>query len=455
MTETANSNSGASFRDRVVASGLVEAAIVDEAVALVRAEAANHASPPGETDDERLADKLVELGHLNRWQAGQLLRGRVRFTLGPYRIIDALGQGGMGQVFKGEHTVMKRLVAVKVLPRQKSTPDAMARFRREIQAQAQLDHPNLVRALDAGHDGNVDYLVTEYVRGADLRRIVRTQGKMGMAEAASIIWQAAHGLAHAHAKGLIHRDIKPGNLLVTPEGLTKISDLGLVGFFTDEGRTDLEGRKIVGTADYLSPEQITSPESLTPASDIYSLGCTLYYAVTGKVPYPGGSVRDKARAHLNSQPLDPRRLNPTLDDEFVDLIADMMAKDVAMRIQTAEEVIARIAPWVRVPVPVAAATILQTAHPPLAGFPPSDSGAIGLPPGSSASGVIAPPDSSRQRTEAVDQATEETVPMFEVDTFRSSPRLFGLPLFVAIALLALMAGAATILAVSFARLLFG
>ena len=455
MTETANSNSGASFRDRVVASGLVEAAIVDEAVALVRAEAANNASPPGETDDERLADKLVELGHLNRWQAGQLLRGRVRFTLGPYRIIDALGQGGMGQVFKGEHTVMKRLVAVKVLPRQKSTPDAMARFRREIQAQAQLDHPNLVRALDAGHDGNVDYLVTEYVRGADLRRIVRTQGKMGMAEAASIIWQAAHGLAHAHAKGLIHRDIKPGNLLVTPEGLTKISDLGLVGFFTDEGRTDLEGRKIVGTADYLSPEQITSPESLTPASDIYSLGCTLYYAVTGKVPYPGGSVRDKARAHLNSQPLDPRRLNPTLDDEFVDLIADMMAKDVTMRIQTAEEVIARIAPWVRVPVPVAAATILQTAHPPLAGFPPSDSGAIGLPPGSSASGVIAPPDSSRQRTEAVDQATEETVPMFEVDTFRSSPRLFGLPLFVAIVLLALMAGAATILAVSFARLLFG
>ena len=245
----------------------------------------------------------------------------------------------MGQVFKAEHAMMGRIVAVKVLPRSKSTPEAIASFFREMRAQAQLDHQNLVRAYHAGHDGNVYFLVTEYVPGTDLRRLIRRRSKLSMSTAAVIVDAGGQGLAHAHSRGLIHRDVKPGNLLVTPDGITKVSDLGLADYFSDEVPADAKGGKIVGTADYLSPEQITMPDRLTGASDVYSLGCTLYYAVTGKVPFPGGTTRDKARAHCQLPPIDPRRFNPELSDDFVEVIADMMAKRVEERIQTAEEVV--------------------------------------------------------------------------------------------------------------------
>ena len=202
------------------------------------------------------------MGRLNRWQAEQLRAGRTKFNLGPYQIIDSIGQGGMGQVFKAEHTVMGRVVAVKVLPRSRSTPEAIQNFSREIRAQAQLDHENLVRAYDAGHDGNVHFLVTEYVPGTDLRRLIRGQGLLPMNTAASIITQAARGLEHAHNRGLIHRDVKPGNLLVTPEGRCKVSDLGLAGYFQDSDQADVYGGKVVGTADYWCPSKSPRPTSL-------------------------------------------------------------------------------------------------------------------------------------------------------------------------------------------------
>jgi serine/threonine protein kinase len=309
------------FQSRCLASGLVSEAHMADALRSLQ-----QVGPPAELTDEALAARLV--------------------ALGPYRVIDSIGQGGMGQIFKAEHTLMGRIVAVKVLPRHRSSPEAIACFHREIRAQAQLDHESLVRALDAGHDGNVHYLVTEYVPGTDLRRLVRRHGPLDMATAASIISQAARGLSHAHAIGLIHRDVKPGNILVTPDGRTKVSDLGLADYFdaTVVAATGRRGR-IVGTADYLSPEQISAPESLTPASDVYSLGCTLYYAVTGKVPFPGGETRDKIYSHLNLQPIDPRRFNPHLSQEFVDVIAAMMAKKPQERIGTGEEVAERLAPW--------------------------------------------------------------------------------------------------------------
>ena len=325
------------FRTAAMASGLVERVDLDEAEASLRA-----AGLRGPISGQHLAEALVDLDRINRWQAEQLLAGRSRFNLGPYQIIDSIGQGGMGQVFRAEHTVMGRIVAVKVLPRHRSSPEAIHSFQREIRAQAQLDHENLVRALDAGHDGNVHYLVTEYVPGTDLRRLVRRAGPLHLDAAVSIIVQAARGLGHAHWRGLIHRDVKPGNVLVTPDGRAKVSDLGLASNFDTEA-VDVESDKIVGTADYLSPEQIMSPERMTPASDIYSLGCTLYYAVTGKVPFPVGTPRDKARAHCRSQPIDPRRLNPSLSVDFADVIADMMAKDPAERIASTDEVIARLA----------------------------------------------------------------------------------------------------------------
>lgn len=335
------------FERCALASGLLTEADLEEARAAGRwADADSLSAKPPRTAEE-LAERLVAMGRLNRWQAKQLLEGRTRFTLGPYRIIDYLGQGGMGQVFKAEHTVLGRIVAIKVLPRSKSTPEAIANFHREIRAQAQMDHPNLVRAFDAGEDGNVHYLVVEYVPGRDLRRLVRQDGPLDMFQAAPIISQVAQGLHYAHSMGMIHRDVKPGNVLVTPEGAAKLSDLGLAGPLGGDAEQDPRFGKIVGTADYISPDQVERPWEPTPAWDIYSLGCTLYYAVTGKVPFPGGNTADKVRAHLMLRPLDPRRLNPGLSAEFVDVMADMMAKDPALRIKTAEEVSVRLAPWVQ------------------------------------------------------------------------------------------------------------
>ena len=337
--------SRATFRSTALASGIITASDLREAETVIRSEMAKRGSPAGEVSGDQLAQQLVAMGRINRWQAAQLKVGRTRFTLGPYRITDSIGQGGMGQVFKAEHTLMGRVVAIKVLPRNKSTPLAIASFTHEIRAQAQLDHENLVRAFDAGHDGNVHFLVTEFVPGTDLRKFVRSRSRLTMQEAATIISQAASGLAHAHSRGLIHRDIKPGNLLVTPEGLTKVSDLGLAGFLESNLGEDPRAGKIIGTADYLSPEHIRSPLNVLPASDVYSLGCTLYYAVTGKVPFPGGSTREKARRHCEDIPLNPKRFNPELSDEFVDVLAAMMEKDPAKRIPTAEEVMDRLAPW--------------------------------------------------------------------------------------------------------------
>jgi len=334
------------LRRSALASGLLSVEQILEAEAHVRA----GCGPVGtrlDVGDEALAAKLVELGRVNRWQAEQLKAGRTKFNLGPYQVLDSIGQGGMGQVFKGEHRLMGRIVAIKVLPRYRSTPEAIASFTREIRAQAKFDHENLVRAFDAGHDGNVYFLVTEYVAGTDLRKLLKARGRLSMQEAATIIVQAARGLGHAHARGMVHRDVKPGNLLVTPSGQTKVSDLGLAGFLGGDDPEDPRAGRIVGTADYLSPEHIISPATITATSDIYSLGCTLYYAVTGKVPFPGGTARDKARRHCEDTPLNPRRFNPDLTDDFIDVIAAMMEKDPARRLPTMQHVIDRLAPWAR------------------------------------------------------------------------------------------------------------
>lgn len=332
------------FRRSALASGLLSVEQILEAEKSLRA-VGSAVGTWIEIADDQLAAKLVEMGRLNHWQAEQLKIGRSKFNLGPYQILDSIGQGGMGQVFKAEHRLMGRVVAIKVLPRHRSTPDAIASFTREIRAQARFDHENLVRAFDAGHDGNVYFLVTEFVPGADLRKLVRARGKLSMQDAATIISQAARGLAHAHSRGMVHRDVKPGNLLVTPGGQTKVSDLGLAGFLGVDDPGDPRAGRIVGTADYLSPEHITAPSNLSPASDVYSLGCTLYYAVTGKVPFPGGTSRDKARRHCEETPLNPRRFNLDLSDEFIDVIAAMMEKDPERRLRSGEEVVARLAPW--------------------------------------------------------------------------------------------------------------
>jgi len=333
------------FEQCVLASGLLTEKQLDEARSSVRwsrGEVTDANAPPS---DPQLADRLVELGALNAWQAKQLLDGRTKFNLGSYWIVDSIGKGGMGQVFKAQLDKVGRTVAVKVLPRNKCTPEAIANFSREIKAMVSLNHPKLVSAIDSGQDGKVYYLVTEYVDGVDLRKLVRRAGPLSMTAAANIIYQVADGLEHAHSKGIIHRDVKPGNVLVTPSGETKLSDLGLAGPLESTAENDPRYGKIVGTADYLSPDQVKNPWNPTPAWDVYALGCTLYYIVTGKVAFPGGSASDKARAHCELRPLDPRLLNPRLTPEFVDMLAEMMAKDPTERIPSTAAVKERLKPW--------------------------------------------------------------------------------------------------------------
>lgn len=332
------------FHASALHSGLVTAAQWSAAEAAVRSRLAAPDQHPPQSLSDAIAEYLVEHGTLTHYQAHQLRTGRTKLNLGPYLITDWIGQGGMGQVFKAVHQVMGRQCAVKVLPLQRATPEARESFLREIRLQAGLDCPYLVRAFDAGQDGNVHYLVTEYVPGTDLRRLIRSRGPMPMEQAAAVVMQAALGLDYAHRQGLVHRDVKPGNVLVTPDGHAKVSDVGLAAWSMGLD-ADPRAGKIVGTADYLSPEQIRSPLSVGPASDIYSLGCTLYYTVCGKVPFPGGDTASKCRRHCEETPWHPRKFVPELDEEFVEIIADMMEKDPARRMQSAAEVARRLEPW--------------------------------------------------------------------------------------------------------------
>ncbi len=342
------------FATSALNCGLVTTEDLDEARRLLELRSTNGESASTLASDETLAGQLVFMGRLNRWQADQLLAGRSDFHLGPYFLTDSLGYGGMGQVFKAEHTIMGREVAIKVLPRHKSTPEAIEHFLREVRTQAQLDHENLVRAHDAGHDKQVWFLVTEYVPGADLRKLVRREGPLSMSAAASIVMQVARGLDYAHRRSLIHRDIKPGNVLVMPDGRAKVSDLGLAGFFVEGRIDDNRKNKIVGTADYIAPEQVSRPGFANVQSDLYSLGCTLYYAVTGKVPFPGGTHKEKWQAHRTQEPIDPRRFSPAISGDFCKLISFLMAKDPEKRPQSAADVISLCAAWVDAESPLVA-----------------------------------------------------------------------------------------------------
>ncbi|NDC64135.1 MAG: serine/threonine protein kinase [Planctomycetia bacterium] len=348
------------FRETALASGLVDEASVAAAEAEVRFRIDANADKAAR--DRALADVLVERGQLSRFQADQMLAGRRKLTLGQYRITDAVGQGGMGQVFKAEHAMMGRVVAVKVLPRAKSTPETEAAFQREIRMLGRLDHENLVRALDAGHDGKVFYLVTEFVAGVDLRKQVARYGTLTDEAAASVITQAARGLAYAHEQGLVHRDVKPGNLLVTEEGRVKVLDLGLAGSVIEEESTRL-GR-VVGTMDYMAPEQIRSPDTAGPPADVYGLGCTLYFALAGQVPFPGGTRQEKARRQLEEAPIPIRQLAPHVSDGLCSVVDDMMRKSPRERIATAEMVIERLRPWTP-DVPVRMARKPVSRHRPL------------------------------------------------------------------------------------------
>lgn len=365
--DSSSTPAAARLRDTAAASGLLQPGQFEAAEAEVRRAMSEGAVGPTAWD-QAVADQLVLEGLLTKFQAREMLVGRRRFRLGQYTVLDEIGRGGMGQVFRAEHAMMGREVAIKVLPRAKSTPEYEAAFRREIRMLARLDHENLVRALDAGHDAKVYYLVTELVPGVDLRRQVLKYGPLDAIAAASVITQAARGLAYAHEQGLVHRDIKPGNLLVTQDGRVKVLDLGLAGSTLDP-ETVSTGR-VVGTMDYMAPEQIRAPDAVGPAADVYSLGCTLYFVLSGQVPFPGGTRKEKAQRQLNEPPVPLGQLVPHVDPELRRVVAAMMHKAAEERIGSAAEVIQRLAPWTpRTLVPMSRTPVAEGQRQPADGYP--------------------------------------------------------------------------------------
>jgi len=327
--------------DLVRRSGLVEEDQLTAALQELR--------PSAEGDVDSLASRIVEKGLITRWQADKLLEGRHKgFFLGKYKLLDLLGSGGMSHVYLAEHVLMQRRVAIKVLPKNRVEDTSyLARFHREAQAAAALDHPNIVRAYDVDNDGNNHYIVMEYVEGRDLQHIVKDDGPLDYVTAADFIRQAAEGLSHAHAAGLIHRDVKPANLLVNRKKVVKVLDLGLARF-TGEDKASLTvayDENVLGTADYLAPEQALDSHGVDARADIYSLGCSMYYALTGHPPFAEGTLPQRLMMHQKQPPPSIYNDRPDAPEELVDICLKMMAKKADHRYQSMDEVSEALTQW--------------------------------------------------------------------------------------------------------------
>jgi serine/threonine protein kinase len=303
-----------------------------------------------------VARGLVQMGLLTKFQAQLLLVGRTHgFVLGQYRILDQLGQGGMGRVFKAEHVTMGRTVAIKVLaPQHTKTEKARQLFMREVRAAGKLMHPNIVTAHDANEIDGRHYLVMEFIDGPNLDQLVRDRGPLPVGLACDIVRQAASGLQCAFEQGMVHRDIKPSNLLLQRTGTTlssgylvKILDFGLarLGDTAEVGNNNTTTSNVVmGTPDYLSPEQARDLHLVDIRSDLYSLGCTFYFLLTGQVPFPGGTTVEKLNRHTTDEPLPVEQLRPDLPQEVADIVQCLLAKNPVNRYQTPAELVMDLVP---------------------------------------------------------------------------------------------------------------
>jgi serine/threonine-protein kinase len=306
---------------------------------------------PGATD---LVAELVRRRWLTHFQAELLLAGRAsEMVVGQYVLLERLGQGGMGTVYKAQHRVLKAVRALKIIhPERLTGPNAVKRFFQEVEAVGKLFHPNIILPHDAGVTGGAYFLAMEYVPGADLGRLLDRGGPLPPADAAEFIRQGALAMQHAHERGLVHRDIKPANLLVSSaDGRVKLLDLGLarVRALEEEGagpQTALtQAGAMMGTPDYMAPEQAVDSHSVDIRADIYALGCTLYHVLAGRPPFPGGSVMDKLIKHRTQEAQPLESLRKDLPPGLSAVVRKAMAKSAAERHQTPDELASALAPF--------------------------------------------------------------------------------------------------------------
>jgi serine/threonine protein kinase len=308
--------------------------------------------------EQEIADELVKAGLITPFQARRVCSDDPQpLTLGQYRLLDELGRGGMGRVYKALHTIMDRTVAIKVIsPDLVQNPVAVEWFRREVRATTHLVHPNIVMAYDANEAEGLHFLVMEYVRGVTLDALVKQHGPLPVEHACALVRQAALGLQYAHEKGLVHRDIKPGNLLLphpeseqAAEVLVKIVDFGLARL-QGKNQTDTIALRaeadVLGTPDYISPEQSRDIHAADIRSDLYSLGCAFYFALAGRVPFPGENAMEKLVKHLMEEPEPLEKVRPEVSPAVAAIVRCLMAKKPSDRYQTPAELVRELDAWV-------------------------------------------------------------------------------------------------------------
>jgi eukaryotic-like serine/threonine-protein kinase len=332
------------FLANLVESGLVPGADLERARALLA---------PGPAADAavRLARLLIDQGTLTSYQARKVLAGRTRgFVLGGYRILKPLGAGGMGKVYLAVHPGDGRRVAIKVLPRTRALEEknALSRFRREMELSQRIRHPNIARTLEVGAADGVHFMVMEHVPGDSLYNIVKSQhgGPLRVPDTARYFLKVLDGLNAAHQAGLVHRDIKPSNLMVTPDGDAKVLDLGLAKAIGGPDESPLtRPNTVIGTLDYASPEQLGDAARADPRSDLYSIGCTLYFTTAGRPPFEGGDVVNKIYKQRMDDPEPLERVARGVPAAFAAIVRKLMAKDPNDRYQAGQELQADLARW--------------------------------------------------------------------------------------------------------------
>jgi WD40 repeat protein/serine/threonine protein kinase len=336
------------------------------------------------SDPRNLARELVRRGWLSPYQVNHIFQDRAPdLVVGTYVLSERLGEGGMGQVFKARHSKLGRIVALKIIRKDRlQNAEALRRFHRETQAAAQLSHPNVVLAYDADRIGDSHFIAMEYVDGIDLSRLVKEQGPLPVEQACEYIRQGALGLQHAFERGLVHRDIKPGNLLLAREPgkdgapVVKLLDLGLarVNFpDTDDANTLTCEGEVVGTPDFLAPEQARNAHRADIRADVYSLGCTLFFLLTGRAPFAGGTLTEKLLKHHWDAPPPIESVRPGVSPHISAVIARALAKRPEDRFQT--------------PAELATALEMAVHASPVAAVPLSAMPVVGLP----VAPLIAPP----------------------------------------------------------------